>query len=53
MVQDEQYRSFLSSKRRYFYGVRVQLLTTSDGIALEFCVAGRVFGFAGLDGTRS
>jgi len=38
LVQDERYRGFLSSKRRYFYGVRVQLLTTSDGIPLEFCV---------------
>ena len=38
LVQDERYRGFLSSKRRYFYGVRVQLLTTSDGIPLEFCI---------------
>ena len=28
----------MSSKRRYFYGVRVQLLATSDGIPLEFCI---------------
>ena len=28
----------MPSKRRYFYGVRVQLLATSDGIPLEFCV---------------
>ncbi len=38
LVQDKRYGGFLSSKRRYFYGVRVQLLTTSDGIPLEFCV---------------
>jgi hypothetical protein len=37
-VQDELYRGKMTSKRRYFYGLRVQLLTTSDGIALEFCV---------------
>lgn len=38
MVRDAQYRGKMSSKRRYFYGVRVQLLTTSDGIPLEFCI---------------
>ena len=38
LVQDERYRGKMSSKRRYFYGVRVQLLTTSDGIPLEFCI---------------
>src|ERR1700710_1747909 len=31
LVQDERYRGKMSSKRRYFYGVRVQLLATSDG----------------------
>ena len=30
--------STASSKRRYFYGVRVQILATSDGIPLEFCI---------------
>ncbi|MCA1623950.1 MAG: IS982 family transposase [Acidobacteria bacterium] len=38
IVQDEQYRGAMTSKRRYFYGVRVQILTTSDGIPLEFCI---------------
>lgn len=38
LVQDELYRGVMSSKRRYFYGVRVQLLATSDGIPIEFCV---------------
>ena len=38
LVQDELYRGRLTSKRRYFYGVRVQLLATSDGIPLEFCI---------------
>ena len=28
----------MTSKRRYFYGVRVQLLAAADGIALEFCI---------------
>jgi hypothetical protein len=38
IVQDELYRGVISSKRRYFYGVRVQLLATSDGIPVEFCI---------------
>ena len=38
LVQDELYRGAITSKRRYFYGVRVQILTTSDGIPLEFCI---------------
>ena len=38
IVSDELYRGRISSKRRYFYGVKVQLLTTSDGIPVEFCI---------------
>lgn len=38
LVQGEIYRGRMCSKRRYFYGVRVQILTTSDGIPLEFCI---------------
>ena len=38
IVRDERYRGKMSSKRRYFYGVRVQILATSDGIPLEFCI---------------
>jgi hypothetical protein len=38
MIQAERYRGKMTSKRRYFYGVRVQILATSDGIAVEFCV---------------
>jgi len=38
LVKDELYRGKMASKRRYFYGVRVQLLATSDGIPLEFCI---------------
>ncbi len=38
LVKDERYRGKMASKHRYFYGVRVQLLTTSDGIPLEFCI---------------
>jgi len=38
IVSDERYRGKMSSKRRFFYGVRVQILATSDGIPLEFCI---------------
>src|SRR5215207_9462284 len=38
IISDERYRGKISSKRRYFYGVRVQILATSDGIPLEFCI---------------
>jgi hypothetical protein len=38
LMRDELYRGAMTSKRRYFYGVRVQILTTSDGIPLEFCI---------------
>jgi hypothetical protein len=38
IVHDELYRGRIASKRRYFYGVKVQLLTTSDGIPVEFCI---------------
>ncbi len=38
LVKGEAYRGVMSSKRRFFYGVRVQLLATSGGIPLEFCI---------------
>lgn len=38
LARSELYRGRVESKRRYFYGVRVQLLITSDGIPLEFCI---------------
>jgi hypothetical protein len=38
IVRDERYRGKVSSKQRYFYGVRVQIMATSDGIPVEFCI---------------
>jgi hypothetical protein len=38
LVRDERYRGKICSKRRYFYGVKVQLLATSDGIPVEFAI---------------
>lgn len=37
MLQGEQWRGKHSSMRRYFYGVKVQLLATASGIPVEFC----------------
>ena len=38
IVRDETYRGRIQSKRRYFYGVRVQVMTTADGLPTEFCI---------------
>lgn len=36
LIKSEDYRGYIASKKRYFYGVRVQLLTTLSGIPVEF-----------------
>ncbi|WP_341530318.1 IS982 family transposase [Nostoc sp. UHCC 0302] len=36
LIQSEEYRGYIASKKRYFYGVRVQLLATKTGIPVEF-----------------
>ena len=36
LINSEEYRGYIASKKRYFYGVRVQLLTTKSGIPVEF-----------------
>lgn len=36
LVRSEDYRGYIASKKRYFYGIRVQLLATSAGIPVEF-----------------
>lgn len=36
LIRSKDYRGYIASKKRYFYGVRVQLLSTSDGIPVEF-----------------
>jgi hypothetical protein len=38
LIKSEQYRGYIASKKRYFYGVRVQLLTTKNGIPVEFVI---------------
>jgi hypothetical protein len=48
IVRDERFRGYFVSKQRYFYGVRVQVITRADGVPVEFCVLpGR---FADIDG---
>lgn len=49
IVRDELYRGKIQSKRRYFYGVRVQIIITSDGLPVEFAILpGRVSDLQGL-----
>lgn len=36
LVKSEDYRGYIASKKRYFYGIRVQLLATRQGIPVEF-----------------
>ena len=36
IVNSEDFRGYIASKKRYFYGVRVHVLTTADGIPVEF-----------------
>lgn len=38
LVKDELYRGRIQSKRRYFYGIKVQVITTVDGLPTEFCI---------------
>jgi len=35
----EEFRGYVASKRRYFYGLRVHLLVTARGEPVEFCLA--------------
>jgi hypothetical protein len=35
LVRDEEFRGYIASKRRYFYGVRVQVVTTEQGVPVE------------------
>jgi hypothetical protein len=35
LIRGEEFRGYIASKRRYFYGVRVQVVTTEDGVPVE------------------
>ena len=38
MTQGEEFRGYSASKRRYFYGVRVQVVVTVTGLPVECCI---------------
>ena len=38
LAQGAHYRGYVASKRRYIYGVRVQVIVTVEGFPVEFCV---------------
>jgi hypothetical protein len=38
LVKSEDYRGYIASKKRYFYGVRIHLLTTKSGIPVELSI---------------
>nr|WP_225986614.1 IS982 family transposase [Rufibacter sp. LB8] len=43
LLQEEAYRGYNASKREYFYGFKVQLVVTADGLPVDcFIVAGSV-----------
>lgn len=45
----EDYRGFRTSKRRYFFGIKVQVIATGDGVPVEFSILPtRCTRFAGL-----
>ncbi len=49
IAQGTQFRGYLASKRRYFFGVRVQVISTVEGVPVEFCVLpGRLSDLEGL-----
>jgi len=37
LVQGEPWRGYAASKRRYYYGVKLHLLVTADGLPVELC----------------
>jgi len=49
LTQEANYRGYLASKRRYFYGVKVQVMVTVEGVPVEFCILpGSLSDVAGL-----
>jgi hypothetical protein len=38
LAQGKQFRGYLASKRRYFFGVRVQVVVTVEGVPVEFSI---------------
>jgi hypothetical protein len=38
LVMGPSYRGYQASMRRYYYGIKVQLITTEKGIPVEYCI---------------
>jgi Transposase DDE domain len=38
LIKSEEYRGYIASKKRYFYGVKVQLISTRSGIPVELSI---------------
>lgn len=50
IAKSEDFRGYIASKKRYFYGVRVHVLATSDGIPVELAfLPGEANDVRGLD----
>lgn len=50
IVDSEEFRGYIASKKRYFYGIRVHILTTSNGIPVEYAfLPGSAHDVRGLD----
>lgn len=39
IFEGEDYRGYIASKRRYFYGIRIHMITTASGAPVEFVIA--------------
>jgi len=37
LLRGEQYRGWIASKRQYFYGIRLQVIATEEGLPVEVC----------------
>jgi len=49
IVKGEEYRGYCASKRCYFYGFKVHMIVTSDGIPVEFTfTSGRIHDIDGI-----
>lgn len=53
IYREEQYRGYQASKKRYFYGIKVHMVVTTDGKPIEFILSpgsyADIKGFKGLD----
>lgn len=38
LAQGKEFRGYSASRRRYFYGVRVQVMVTVEGLPVEYCI---------------